>query len=277
MSDGGGGGGHDRRRRRRRTPEAAHADERWLITYADMITLLMVFFIVMFASAVVNQEKFEKVIAAMSAAFSLDVMSGADAVGVGPDSASEMLPDPGLSASGAAQADYVSISAGLRDFAVLHGLEGKVEVEAQPGAVTIRIAGSLLFPSGRDELDAAAGDLLEKVAQMVLPLPNAIRIEGHTDDIPPSNGPFSDNWHLSTARAISVLDQLVADGLPPVRLSAAGYAEFRPLVPNSDEANRARNRRVDLVLLYPEQPLTDSSGSPIGDPIGQPFDPGVTP
>jgi chemotaxis protein MotB len=138
------------------------------------------------------------------------------------------------------------------DYAVANGLEASVDVEQIDGGVLIRIGGTLLFPSGRAELTAQSHELLGKIVELARPLVNEVRVEGHTDDLAPSNSPYSDNWQLSSARAVSVLQVLLAGGISADRLSATGYADARPLEPNNSPAARARNRRVEILLIYPE-------------------------
>ena len=117
----------------------------------------------------------------------------------------------------------------------------------------IRISDALLFQSGRANLSDAALGIVRQIADSIRGLPNNVRVEGHTDDTPPSGPFYADNWQLSTARALSVLAALQDAGIPPGRLAAAGYGEYRPLVPNTDDASRARNRRVDVLILYPNE------------------------
>ena len=238
-------------RRHKKGHAEAHADERWLLTYADMITLLMVFFIVLYAISNTDLRKFTALAQSVSAAFNTDVFSGSQAVTVmsGAESA------PGASSfdsgGGAVGSDSRAIEAALRDYAIREGIEAGVSVEVVPEGVAIRISESLLFSSGRASLTETSQKLLRRVVDAVRPLPNGIRVEGHTDDLPPSGPFYRDNWELSSARAIAVLRAMVTDGIAAARMSAAGFAEFHPVAANSDEAARNRNRRVDVVILYP--------------------------
>jgi chemotaxis protein MotB len=116
--------------------------------------------------------------------------------------------------------------------------------------ISLPEAGS--FPAGRAELSAQARNVMLDLAQELRALPNLIRVEGHTDDVPIHTPQFASNWELSTARATTVVQYLIeAGGLDPARLAAAGYAEYRPRLSNDSPDARARNRRVDIVVLDP--------------------------
>jgi chemotaxis protein MotB len=155
--------------------------------------------------------------------------------------------------SSSAQAtDLRQIEATLEDYAISQGLGAEVQVGTASQGIVIRLNDALLFSSGRAHLDDQALAVVEKVSAVVRPLPNSIRIEGNTDDQPPDGGLYPDNWELSTARALAVLGAMTQFGISPDRLSASGYAQYNPIVPNTDDASRAKNRRVDVVILYPQ-------------------------
>ena len=128
--------------------------------------------------------------------------------------------------------------------------DGRVALEPDARGLVVSIQESGSFTTGSADLPPAAQQLIAHVADRLRNIPNAIRVEGHTDDVPIQTSKYSSNWDLSTARATRVVDYLIHAGeIDPVRLSAAGYSEFRPLVPNDSPANRARNRRTDIVIL----------------------------
>lgn len=239
--------------KRRGHAESPHEnEERWLLTYSDMITLLFVLFVVMYAISNTDVRKFVALAESMQAAFNTDVLQGQQPVTI--MSGAETVPmnqtyDAG---SGVVATDFRTIQATLQDYAISQGLGGEVEVGRIPEGIVIRLNDALLFSPGRANLNAQAQAVVQQVAGIVRPLPNAIRVEGDTDDQPPDGGLYPDNWQLSTARALAVVDALQGLGIPPDRLSATGYAQYNPLVPNTDAASRARNRRVDMVLLYPQ-------------------------
>jgi chemotaxis protein MotB len=249
-----------------------HPDERWLITYADMITLLLAVFIVMYALSDTNVRKFTAFAQSVSAAFNTDVFEGSAPTTV--TAGVETAPDPGTIASSAGiiASDYRSVAATLKDYAITQGVDGSVAVDKVPEGIAIRIRDALLFEPGRARLTDASKAVVARIAGTLAGLPNQVRIEGNTDDIAPSGPFFSNNWQLSTARSLSVLDVLVASGIAPARLSASGRAEFNPLVPNTDGASRARNRRVDFLILYPQSSIADpatpgASSGPFDIPV----------
>lgn len=205
--------------------QAGH--ERWLVSYADFITLMFAFFAVMYASSTVDARKLASMMASMQEVFK------------GRETGSAGTPDDIQSLRG-----YLSL-----EFAA-ELQTGRVLVERDHRGLVISIMESGSFGTGSAELPAEGQALLSRIGRRLAALPNAIRVEGHTDDVPIQTARFASNWELSTARATRVVQVLAMQaGVPPDRLSAAGYGEFRPRVSNDSPANRARNRRVDLVVL----------------------------
>jgi chemotaxis protein MotB len=237
--------------RSKRRGDAEHENtDRWLLTYADMITLLMVLFVVMYAISNTDLRKFSVLAQSVSAAFNLDVLQGTELITI--SDAPNVQSDAGQfdSGSGAIATDYRAVQATLRDYAITQGQAGDVSVDRVPEGIAIRISDGVLFQSGRASLDPASRGVLGKIFSVLAGMPNSLRVEGHTDDLPPTGPFYGDNWSLSTARALAVLQALGDLGIAQERLAAAGYAGYRPLVPNTDEAARARNRRVDILILY---------------------------
>jgi chemotaxis protein MotB len=151
--------------------------------------------------------------------------------------------------------DLRAIKAALEDYAIGQGLGGEVQVGMAPQGIVIRLNDALLFSSGRAHLDDHAIKLVSKVVAIVKPLPNPVRIEGNTDDQPPEGGLYADNWELSTARALAVLRRRwFRQGMSPDRLSAQGNAQYNPILPDTDDASRTKNRRVDIVVHLPAGP-----------------------
>ena len=228
-----------------------HADERWLITYADMITLLLAVFIVMYALSDTNLRKFNAFAQSLSSAFNTDVFSGQDQFTV--STGEVMAPAAGStdSGNGVLGSDARTVQAAVNDYAIRQGLGAGVSVDQVPEGIAIRIQAGLLFQPGRARLDDASVGLLAQVASTIGPLTQNIRVVGNTDDTPTSGALYADNFELSTARAMSVLRFLAAAGIDEARLSVGGAGQYNPLVPNTSAENRARNRRVDILVLYP--------------------------
>jgi chemotaxis protein MotB len=240
--------------RRRRPPEPSAHTERWLISYADFITLLFAFFVTMYAISTVDQKKLQKAVAAFQTAF-------ADS------KAAETLPAPLMptvsSPSPTADGTLATIKARLANRLVqLDERRVDLQMDQRGLVVSVREAGS--FPVGRAELDPEAERLFREIALNLIDIPNHVRVEGHTDDVPIHTSKYASNWELSTARATNVVAFFTEDvGLAPDRLSAAGYAEFHPRVPNDSSDHRAENRRVDVVVLNAQ---TNNREEPVGRP-----------
>jgi chemotaxis protein MotB len=240
------------RRRRAGHVEGPHDnEERWLLTYSDLITLLFVLFVVMYAISTTDIRKFVALAQSVSAAFNADVMSGNQAISISDGQDMTVSQDQSQTGTSPVQSDLQAIKAALEDYAIGQGLGGEVEVGMAPQGIVIRLNDALLFSSGRAHLDDHALKLVAEVVGIVRPLPNPIRIEGNTDDTPPDGVLYTSNWDLSTDRALSVLKAMVDMGMDPSRLSALGNAQYNPIVPNTDDASRAKNRRVDIVVIYP--------------------------
>lgn len=242
------------RRPRRRRVHAAHAPnhERWLVSYADFITLLFAFFTTMYAISTVDARKLSSMVDSMQQAF--------DSSGV-PAPKADRAPAGAVAATPptAAQRERM-LAETLRSR--LGGSSVDVEIDHRGIVVSMREAGS--FSTGRADLSDVARDLLKELAATIGPDATMnLRVEGHTDDVPIRAGRFASNWELSTARATSVVTYLVQDiGLEPRRLSAAGYGEFHPRVANLSDADRARNRRVDIVILNEDTMRGEEPGRP---------------
>jgi chemotaxis protein MotB len=246
-------------KRKRAHVEGPHEnEERWLLTYSDLITLLFVLFVVMYAISTTDARKFIALAQSVSAAFNADVMQGQQAISINNGQDTTVQQDQSASGTSPVQSDLNAIKAALEDYAIGQGLGGEVEVGMAPQGIVIRLNDALLFSSGRANLDDHARSLVKQVVTIIKPLPNAVRIEGNTDDRSPDGILYSSNWDLSTARALSVLKAMVDMQMDPARLSALGNAQYNPITPNVDDASRSKNRRVDIVILYPQ----DSSATP---------------
>ncbi|HEY8490792.1 MAG TPA: OmpA family protein [Dehalococcoidia bacterium] len=222
--------------------------ERWLLTYADLITLLLAFFVVLYSASTQDLKKFEALAQSLRQAFNSGVVvpTGSDSVLDG---------GVGLNDLGFPQAqDLAAISTELAGFAAQHGLEDKIAVRAEPGSITISLTDNLLFAPASADLSPGSELVLREVAGIVRGLPNQVRVEGHTDNVPLNTGEYASNWELSMARATAVLRYLVdVEGISPTRLYGAGYGEFRPIADNDTPEGRAQNRRADIVIIYQEE------------------------
>ena len=232
--------------RRKGEPEKAANHERWLITYADLITLLMIFFVLMYTISNVNAKKFAQLSSSMSQAL-LGEKTG-NFIGEAPG---PLMIDTGQTQSSKAEAANMDDAVKtLKKYIKEKGLEGKVEVGQEERGLVISLKEALLFNIGSADLTPEAREVIHHVGEVLAEMPNNIRIEGHTCNLPIRTARYPSNWELSTTRATNVVRFLVQQvGLEPDKLSATGYGEFRPMVPNTSEKNRALNRRVDIVVL----------------------------
>ena len=251
--------------RKKKHPEHVN-HERWLVSYADFVTLLFAFFVVMFAVSQVDTKKLGHFSESFSKASGIDifplagqgVMPGATE---GPPSAdgetrASVLPDElsGLK---------TDLTTAARHEAALQN----VQVLVRRNELVLRLADSVLFDSGNDTVRDPAIRVLARIASDLKKRDIEIRVEGHTDDRPIRNSRFDSNWSLSTGRATAVVSKLAAEGIAGPRLSAAGFGEFHPLVPNTTEKGKQQNRRVDLVVSVP---VKDHPGTNEPPPANEP-------
>ncbi len=239
-----------------------HPDERWLITYADMITLLLAVFIVMYALSDTNLRKFNAFAQSLSSVFNTDVMSGSQQFTITTGEAT--TPDQGTTASsvGFMGADAATVQAKVKDYAIRHGGSAGVSVDILSQGVRIRLdADALAFEPGRAVLQNSALGTLDNIIATLKPMTYRIRIEGNTDNNPVDGPFFASNFELSAARAMTVLQYMEAQGVAPERLSMGGNGEYAPVVSNDTAAHRAENRRVDIWLIDTSA-TGDTSASP---------------
>jgi chemotaxis protein MotB len=258
--------------------------ERWLLTYADMITLLMALFMVLFSISSVNISKYVTLQKALRAAFSGQILPGGKAItqpgatansshapssvdiqAVVPVTAQTpntvqssthgavSTPTTAANIQQAAQAEsteFAHIKAELEAYAKAHGFSKSVSTTIEHRGLVIRVlTDELLFASGQATLSGRATGLLNEVGALInIDQTHPVDVEGNTDNVPIQSSSFPSNWELSTARASTVVRFLIGRGVSPHRLSATGNADQRPLVSDATAGGRARNRRVEIVL-----------------------------
>jgi chemotaxis protein MotB len=268
-----------RGRRRRHSDGHGHEnEERWLLTYADMITLLLALFVVLFAISSVNVSKVKLLQQSLRDAFNGKVVDGgqaimqtANSVAVRTlDTAPRIVPGtPTLGTPDTASArarlaarreqnELERLKRLLDAYAAAHGFKAQVDtVVTQRGLVVRLLTDNVLFDSGLAQIKPQGLPLLGEVGTLLgVDRLHPIVVEGHTDDLPIATSQYASNWELSTARAAAVVRWLIGRGLASKRFSAAGYADLRPLASNGTAAGRARNRRVEVVLqrIHPLPP-----------------------
>jgi chemotaxis protein MotB len=238
------------RRRRRRIASDHENHDRWLISYADFITLLFAFFVVMYAISAVNEGKYRILASSLGSAFG----APEDDTPVPQLSAATLPPEVRqrtLKQQQAVeeQAHMTEVASSLLDVMAPLVKEGKVRVTQSRRGVSIEINANVLFEPGRAELEPQSLAVLRAVAGKLKDEPFNLEITGHTDVVPISNPVFASNWELSAVRASSVVRLLADNGIAPARLYAIGREASQPLAPNDTAEGRARNRRVELMIL----------------------------
>ncbi len=209
----------------------------WIVTFSDMMTLLLTFFVLLLSMATLDQVKFTQAAGSLSDAFGVGILASSTRSEIAPPQVVSNVPMDDDFTSRV----YRRLRTQLRELK----LDRQIELVKDRGAVVLRVDEAILFSSGQSTLTLDADPVLRKVAELVRPLPLNVKIEGHSDDI----GNDMQNWELSVARAVSVLRFLAGDQLLPLtRISATGYGSHRPLFPNLSDRERALNRRVEFVL-----------------------------
>jgi chemotaxis protein MotB len=248
------------RRTRKKRPEDADNHDRWLVSYADFITLLFAFFVVMYALSSINEGKYRVLSDSLSSAFR--TLPGAELNILPPGAPPLPVPVPVVRPT-----PQDGVKAKQRDkmrnmaqdiMQVLAPLvrQGKVRVLETSRGVTVEINDSVLFAPGQARLEPLSVSALEAVAQVLAPSEFPITIEGHTDNVPINTPQFPSNWELSAVRATTVLRLFAEAGVPQDHLTAIGYGEQRSVESNDSVEGRARNRRVTILIdaLEPEAP-----------------------
>ena len=224
----------------------------WMATFADMMSLLLTFFVLILSFANMDVIKFSAAVDSLRDAFGT-------AIALQEFEGSPTLTPIDLSATGMPQVVSFGQCDDDKESARLRGqiesvikrlsLEKMVEVEDSDGGVTVRIVGQLLFDPGSVTLRPESFVLLNEISELIQAVPEHVSIEGHTDETPLANQGGMSNWHLSTGRAISVLDYLTdIQNVDPRRLAVSGHSSMRPLFPNDTAEHRERNRRVEFVF-----------------------------
>ena len=247
---------------RRRKPAEHENHERWLVSYADFITLLFAFFVVMFASSQTDKSKAKQISAAVEKA-----LSDGKSVGVPPAVAkilggtiddkgqgNAQMKGPGGAQKAAKEAqDVLELAPSMKSLSQELENEiktGKVEVNLEPRGLVITLKQAAFFPSGTDSIDPSTFPIIAKLAAALNELSNPLQIEGHTDSVPIHTAQFRSNWELSAARSIAMMEVLATRySIDRQRMIIVGFADTSPETTNDTPEGRAANRRVNIVIL----------------------------
>ena len=245
---------------RRRPDEAHHNRERWLVSYADFITLLFAFFVVMYAVSTVNEGKYHVLSDALTSAFRHDrVVSPPPGgfVALSPVPLPIARPPAKAGVSLRQQQEQKLQGLATRIVEAIHPLvqTGQVQLRETARGLAVEINASVLFAPAQAVLQPDSIAALQAVVEVLSSVENSIEVEGHTDKQPIATSQYPSNWELASARASAVIRLFIATGLPPERLVAVGYADNRPVEPGDAPEALARNRRVTLLILAETAPL----------------------
>ncbi|MEQ1528498.1 MAG: flagellar motor protein MotD [Methylococcales bacterium] len=251
-------------RRRRRNQDYPNNHDRWIVSYADFVTLLFAFFVVMYAISSVNEGKYKSLTGSLVNAFSEKDQSESvvEPIPIGtPPTVIQPIPLDNPSTVELEKRRELSEEI-LKERRKLDEMSQQLEQVLDPFIddklvavkkndywIELEMNSEMLFLSGEAELAKKALPALQKITEVIKALPNAVNVEGHTDNIPIDTIKFRSNWDLSSARATSVVHELIKNGISPERLSAIGYGEFHPIADNAVDNGRFKNRRVTLVIM----------------------------
>ncbi|MFT5232967.1 MAG: chemotaxis protein MotB [Candidatus Krumholzibacteriia bacterium] len=233
----------------------------WVMTYGDLMSLLLTFFVLIVSFSSTQESKFDQAANSLHAAFG--VLASAKSVInfneplVPPNQAAKMEIDP--------DADVVYEVREVEKLILEAGLDKQVEVEIRDDGVLFRLNAPFLFESGGAKLSAAPKSLLSEMSGFFTKYPYEIEIGGHTDDIPIGSAKFPSNWELSAARAVTVARYFQSIGMSPARIAATGYGEFHPIADNATAEGRENNRRVEIFLHLKQADLEKKTALPFNE------------
>jgi chemotaxis protein MotB len=235
-----------------------HIDESWLIPYADILTLLLALFIVLFASSSVDKQKFKSLTEAFKSELTGTKIKNHNA-GLSVQPPTTQLPKSTVKtpefAQGATpgpskeETEMEQLMKELQKYIGTYHLEADTTLKDTKRGVEITFKDAVFYDPGKADLKETSFKTLDALAQILKILPNPISIEGHTDNVPIGNAAFRSNWELSAARAASVLHYFESKNIPENRLQFTGFGEYQPLFPNDTKEHRQANRRVNIVIL----------------------------
>ncbi|MBT3182925.1 MAG: flagellar motor protein MotB [Nitrospina sp.] len=246
-------------KKEKKAPEEEEEDEHecpqgapsWVMTFADLVTLLMVFFILLFAMGSIEEEKWKQMKSSLKDALGQENIPEAG-IREGLDVIKEKVLDEttihAVDEVGAMVAKEVEeIASEVEEFVFKNKLAGKVEVSSDERGAIITLSDTVMFPPGKSRMTYTGDEIIKQVFDILKQFSYQVKIEGHTDNVPMNTAQYPSNWELSAARAAEVARKLVKAGFNPTNLSIEAFAQYRPKVPNDSRQGRATNRRIEIV------------------------------
>ena len=240
--------------RKRRADDGGLKGDEWLATYSDCVTLLLTFFVLLYSMSSVDQQKLQEIASAFKTVMAgekgetimeYDLYNGKVPLIGGETSIEEMIDED------ATENEQMYIK--VKKYAEENGISSVMDISLTERGIEIQLRDYILFESGTAQLRNESKVVLDKVSELLNSIDNHILVEGHTDNVPIKTSIYPSNWELSTARAVNVVKYFIENnGIAPVRLSASGYGEYHPIVDNNTAENRAKNRRVNILITQSE-------------------------
>jgi chemotaxis protein MotB len=233
----------------------------WVMTYADMMSLLLTFFVLIVSFSSLQQSKFKQAAQSLQEAFGL--LPHHESV---IEFDNPIYPDR---MDDSVEAEVYYEMQELEQVILENGLDQEVEIQLQENGLMFRIQAPFLFASGQADLLGESGQVLDELSVLFRKFPYQVRVEGHTDSLPIHSVRYPSIWELSAARAVTVARDFQGLGLPPERIAATGYGEFHPIEDNETAAGRGKNRRVEIFLQINSTELPRADALPFADPLFQ--------
>jgi chemotaxis protein MotB len=227
-------------------------NERWIISYADFITLLMVLFVVLYSMGQTDINRYKQLAQGLRAAFAgipLEIIDPQidESGGTSDNQTSTPITIPGIPQT---PLDSAEVANELSDMLSAANLSSEISVQNNIEGVLISLSEKLVYNQGTAQLQPEAYPVLDTIIKMIKPLNNEIRITGYTDDSAPTDTKYENNWELSVARAIVISDYFQKGGIAPERITVAGRGQYNPIFPNDSAAHRALNSRAEIIVIY---------------------------
>lgn len=236
--------------------------ERWLLTYSDLITLLMIFFVIMYAMSNVDAQKYQVLSQSLEGALNPTGLGGTGSGGTSSGGGIDLAQVLADGENDRVDPKLIAAAEEIKKLIKEKNLQDKVSVSVQERGVVVGLMNTVLFDPGSTHIKPEAIPTLVAIGQIANGVHNYIRVEGNTDDVPMNTPQIPSNWELSVLRATEVLKLLIdQSNVAPDKISAIGYGEYRPSVPNTSAENRSKNRKVDIVILSDQLDKSESENA----------------